>query len=32
MRSSRMKKTWRRPRITEIPVGLEINGYLPATL
>jgi coenzyme PQQ precursor peptide PqqA len=25
-----MKKVWRKPRIEDIPVGLEINGYCPS--
>jgi len=27
-----MAMSWKRPRIREICIGMEINGYLPAEL
>jgi coenzyme PQQ precursor peptide PqqA len=30
LEETNMTKTWTTPTLTEICVGLEINGYLPA--
>jgi coenzyme PQQ precursor peptide PqqA len=31
-RSGRKHMSWKRPKIREICIGMEINGYLPADL